>query len=439
MKFPNRIHAIWLGNPLGKEGRKNLEAWKGKNPSAEICLWIDSSLFLPGDDKNGCDYSDLKEWAKINQILIADLAIPEDKSDLVVKGKLSFYEKMLSKSFYGDEVNGKYKNLAAASDILRLEILYQLGGIYIDVVDVFPGDKSIENLTSPFGFLYRQDSDFVNNDVLASIPRGSVIAAIRQAVNDNYQKLYLDETKLIAHRNPDYTSPLIYAGENSRKQTTLVVSGPGAMDTVISNLVSYATVIPEAKHLAVDDVQMIFPKEFYKLPERQAASWFDREADSKFESVIPVFRNYVRTYFNELIEAAKQQLKSSTFIASHAKENARTLALLLQLKQHINAFSPSHSMIDVYETYIKKIKESDVFFLNIKAADILQNLKNCSYSLEELVNYFKKHNDPKEISNLLKNLGVKFYNKYQLKDFVNDVLNIEGGHPGFEKLNKYNF
>jgi mannosyltransferase OCH1-like enzyme len=81
-RIPKIIHQIWLGSPLPEEYIELQNTWKKCHPDWEYHLWTD-----------------------------------ENVDDI----------KMINK-----EVFDKTKNLGARSDILRYELLYQFGGLYVD-------------------------------------------------------------------------------------------------------------------------------------------------------------------------------------------------------------------------------------------------------------------------------------------------------------------
>ncbi len=82
-KIPKIIHQIWLGSPFPEKFKPLQETWITKHPSWKYILWTDESA------------KQLKLWHK------------------------TWFKKI--------------KNLGFKADLLRCEILYQYGGLYIDV------------------------------------------------------------------------------------------------------------------------------------------------------------------------------------------------------------------------------------------------------------------------------------------------------------------
>lgn len=88
LRIPQKLHFIWLGSELPAEYAANIEVWRALLPHYEIKLWAEA---------------DLDSFAMINRDL------------------------------FEQEIN-----YPARSDIWRYEILYQHGGVYLDVTDQVP-------------------------------------------------------------------------------------------------------------------------------------------------------------------------------------------------------------------------------------------------------------------------------------------------------------
>lgn len=453
LSIPKHIHAIWLGSVLGQDGRDNLVNWKRINSDYEVKLWVDSALYGETEKR---EYEELKVWAKENNIVICDInpCIKETKDELAaVRIRYDIYENMLSKEFFDDEINGRYKNLAAASDILRVEILSQEGGIYIDAKDVFPG-KGIGQLDTRYGFCcHIKGSKYINNDILASVAQGTVIREYRELIHERYQKLYQDEKELRAHRNPEFTCPDINRGDDPRKTTTQNTSGPGALDAIISALQTFGVYIPEADlRVGADlDEHIAFNHNLFALPPHEAASWYDPKANTKFEKVVPILRNYVREHFNDVINIQCEFIKAELKKFSECKEfdmfgirnikiqSANTLlSLFIALKSRLNALPTNISMDEVYQNCIRKLSDQEIRQINISCDHIISKIFKCSKTLEELIKYCEKNVEPDQLATMLSKLGKKIISIYKLNEFVADILlNTEGDKPNIDKLKLY--
>lgn len=94
--IPKKIHFIWVGpNSFPKNSIENIKSWKEHHKDYEIYLWTDRNRSLPED-------------------LVTQVNID------------SFQWTKLEKLFHDT------KNYAEKADLLRYEILYQIGGIYVD-------------------------------------------------------------------------------------------------------------------------------------------------------------------------------------------------------------------------------------------------------------------------------------------------------------------
>lgn len=432
--IPAKIHAIWLGGILGEKGKNNLVAWKKAHNDFQVTLWLDSALYTHAIKLN--EFNELKKWAKDNKIILCDIA--SDKNDANVQAKGYIYKNMLSKQYYNDEINGSYRNLAAASDILRAEILYQKGGVYIDAEDVFPGAVKLSKILkkAAYGFYCHiekgnlEKSDSVNNDIIVSVPHGTIISAYRNKINNNYIQLYQNVKKLQAHRNAEFSNQHLYGGVDARKQSTLQTSGPAALDYTITSLSMTGQFISEVnKKLSNENEdELTLHKHFFSLPEKQASSWFDPNAENKYEKVIPVFRSYIREYFNNEINKKINELQPNLIAIDEIK-------LLKQFQQSFNALSPSTSLMDIQRMMSKMFDSVQ----KNKLGAILVKFSNCSSSLEEMVHYCQQSNIKANVlSNLLLEMGGKTPNAVnKLNILVNNVLNTKDGKPNLAELKKF--
>ncbi len=120
--IPKVIHYCWFGStPKGEKERKCIESWK---------------KFCP-------DYS-IKEWNESNTDM-----------DMIPFVKSAFEQK-------------KY---AFASDVIRLQILYDYGGIYFDT-DV-EAVKNFDDLLNCRGFIGFENNDYVNTGQCVAAEKGN--------------------------------------------------------------------------------------------------------------------------------------------------------------------------------------------------------------------------------------------------------------------------
>lgn len=438
---PKEIHAIWLGGLLREAGRNNLANWAKLNPGYKTNLWIDSSLFYMQESNFIHQYEEFKQWAKDNNITICDVALKPEKSDDNVKGKSDIYEHMLNKIYYDDEINGVYQNFAAASDNLRVEILYALGGIYIDAEDILPNQSLPEKLSLPCGFLCNMSSGY-GNDILVSIPKGSIISQYRQAINTNYQALYKDKARLYAHRNSEYSSKNLYNGKNPRFQSTVDISGPAAMaEGALKPLTKSKIRFEDIENNADIDVTaniLFSPKYFQRFDKFQANSWFDGQESSKLEKVEPMLRNYCRVFYTDQIDiemkkieeriANKSVAPKSDAIINYQKEALRLLSVL---KLKLNALPPTSKMLDVYQSCINEFTKKEIGMINAYSGDILINLERNSRVMEEIIDLAGNGNTHLNATEIFAYLKTKDFSQ-----FVSSVLNpySKGENDDLQKI-----
>jgi mannosyltransferase OCH1-like enzyme len=166
LKIPLTIHQIWLGSKIPEHYFNWIKSWKNKDWNYK--LWTED---------------DLKSLKLINQELF-DLA----------------------------------ENYGEKSDILRLEILYQFGGIYADVdyeclnpnliilynkaFDFYAGLEPLEHklLKNPWNSLK------IGNAFLASIPQHPLLEKIINDMKENFKFCKKNNLKTLDKTGPNYVT-----------------------------------------------------------------------------------------------------------------------------------------------------------------------------------------------------------------------------------------
>ncbi len=157
-----------------RSGEKKYRELEAKNPDYEANVWIDSSTYIGGDSPEATqqkkEYEQFKEWAKTNQINIIDINPNATDPDPAVNKRPELFKGMNSAQYYLDELKDPGSNYAAASDILRAEVLYHVGDVYFDAEDVLPR-MPLNQLNTQKGIMFRifGGNDNINNDIIASI------------------------------------------------------------------------------------------------------------------------------------------------------------------------------------------------------------------------------------------------------------------------------
>ncbi|MEU3516876.1 glycosyltransferase [Streptomyces sp. NPDC006654] len=200
-EMPNVISSIWLGSPLRNTGnnaefRENVQ-WMAQEyaGAAVVVLWTDvpRSLFdrakepsTPMEDAELTEVRDMLAWARASGVILLNVdEVFNAESPMVLH---DFYRSETAK-----HVGAGY---AAASDILRLEILYRFGGIYID------GDNRLHDpagafvaVSSPEGYGIDNTGYTLGNSAMA-IPRKHPFAELyltqigRQYALSQYELMY---------------------------------------------------------------------------------------------------------------------------------------------------------------------------------------------------------------------------------------------------------
>lgn len=252
-KIPKKIHYIWLGGPIPEAYLRNIQtlAEIARRSGFEITLWVEN------EKRNYQTTS-----------VVSDISIP----NLQIRNITELFENMKTDPFYqGEKGPGLmnqlqaniareivgFKNLAAASDLLRLEILRQFGGYYFDTDTRFyltPGCRLSVDET-PLGFIINaevswarncksfmemEDTDTIrftgfreiNNDIIAASPHHSLLERCIQESVKRYKALDapLNPDSSVSQSKMDQKRSVAEGGVRSpRGQLTLNSSGPGLL------------------------------------------------------------------------------------------------------------------------------------------------------------------------------------------------------------------
>ncbi|WP_419418501.1 TcdA/TcdB catalytic glycosyltransferase domain-containing protein [Legionella sp. D16C41] len=371
--IPNTIHAVWLGKLPPVSVLDNVNCWKLTNPNFAVKLWIDSSTYTEQEKVGGLP--DLLKWAKENKITICDISLPAKASKDNLIGEQALYLDMPARRFYDDETMGEFRNLAAASDILRTEILYKQGGIYIDANDLFSNAPIPVDFNLKFGFAFHDcGHSGVNNDLMASVSKGTIVSEYRQQIINNYQFLYQNKRLLDAHRNKNLRSPSLLAGGDTRHLTTLKTSGPAALGNLIERLMRLLEFIPEANSpiYDFDESSLFMPTEIFNIPKHGSdVSWND--LNMTYKAIKPYLFNYFCEYWSSKIDEEMESLEKKlshfnsgmSFLTNYFTKNNSELydtkKMLVKLKNSLENLPRSLPPNDFFQACInnfdKKIME----------------------------------------------------------------------------------
>ena len=114
-KIPKIIHHIWLGSPLREKDQELYESWRTHNADWAFIFWTDNQ-----ENYNKGDIV-VHSFEELEQIL-------HNKTDTPLRIVADIRNLKFENRVYLDQSN----NYGEQSDILRYEIVYRFGGVYVD-------------------------------------------------------------------------------------------------------------------------------------------------------------------------------------------------------------------------------------------------------------------------------------------------------------------
>lgn len=237
MRIPKVLHVIWIGpKPFPRDSVENVRSWIAKHPDWAIKFWTDRERPLPHKQMQLCFIKDL-QFIKLFDCY--------KKSD----------------------------NWAEKSDLLRLEILYQQGGIYFDHdVKCF---KSFEPLNKAFDFYLGMElpyktslssSVLPTNNILGSRPGHEILMRSMDWLVDNWDRIEND------YPGKDRDSVI-----NRVSHRTFLVLGE--VFKVLANKDGNRDIaLPTYYFNAPEDKKAIFARHLYQ------GTWFENETE--FEKIV---------------------------------------------------------------------------------------------------------------------------------------------------------
>ncbi|WP_081861824.1 RHS repeat-associated core domain-containing protein [Photorhabdus australis] len=197
INIPKKIHMIWIGtnNISDKNVGLSLET-ASKNPDYETSVIYDSGI---KGHESARDY--LKSKFVNSEVSVTDLRELPSFSSISSHPAFQYYEKVIS--------NQKY---AQASDLLRLLVLANEGGIYKDIDDT--QQKSFGELSFPGGIGFKREYEpnsskerAVPNTPIAVIKEHPVITRTLELAVENYQR---GEENILKLAGPDVFTQALY-------------------------------------------------------------------------------------------------------------------------------------------------------------------------------------------------------------------------------------
>lgn len=334
---PMTIHFVWVGGPIPDKYVENIKHWMAKNPDYTAKLWIDTAATAPEK------IAEAISKATIPNIVMCNLNRPsDDKKDqwLSPSPLLSFYQ---------DEVTGKDANYAAACDLIRLKILGDEGGIYIDV-DTLPGEEPLGKIVLDEKTGFRKPPG-ATNDVLAALPNSPFIAKVKESAINSYKKVYFSAPQETAMENIDlHRSKRPW---KDRTETTLDWAGPNAYLKVLSELLDQY----EDKENQRKLLQEVMPDRFSKK--------FITHSDQNWRDKGPQNLKEKNNYFREeiLFRIKNQCIAELNGIISELrkeKENTETIQYLEKLRIKLQNSSETLPIKDIFTSWQNQDKPGQI-------------------------------------------------------------------------------
>ncbi|MGW3152449.1 WXG100-like domain-containing protein, partial [Streptomyces sp. NPDC001177] len=238
-EMPYVISSIWLGGPLRNawsmaDFRQNQASMARQHAgTAKVALWTDVPRALFEQAKADPTDSDSAELIEVRDMLTwaQDSGVMLLNTDEVFNSA----SPMLLHDFYRTETAKQVgPGYAAASDILRWEITYRFGGIYLDG-DALLYDLShvLEAFHSPQGFAIDKDEEKIGNSVIM-MPKGHPFGrAFLDEIRKRYEQTQLSLMREYRSQPPQYFST---ADGMVRRNSVMSRTGPGVVEPVALRL-----------------------------------------------------------------------------------------------------------------------------------------------------------------------------------------------------------
>jgi hypothetical protein len=209
-----KIHFIWMGGvlPQSKEHpyRARVIQWAHYNRDWEVNLWV-LEAFLDG--VVGVQHEQMK-------LQVANLRIRGIQGEQGMLVRQNLIQAFASEVRHAG-ADKRLNNWGAASDILRVAILNEEGGLYLDT-DVVPG-RALGTLVAPSGFLLHRvpGAIAITNDAMyAATAAQPFFVKFGTSLQANYRELFMNPERMHLRRTHMPT----------KNTDTVQTSGPGLME-----------------------------------------------------------------------------------------------------------------------------------------------------------------------------------------------------------------
>ncbi|MBX3199511.1 MAG: hypothetical protein KF850_28940 [Labilithrix sp.] len=264
MQIPKSLHFIWMGKNLPRKYLRNIALWAARNPDYVVNIWTNKAMRIAGALVTNDDVPSFAHRIRT----LDELVVPRALEGIVVR-----------------EMNGPFNNFAAASDVLRLVILFAEGGVYLDTDVVCTQAQTLESiafaprlgqLSSPRGFLvasgHTANHSVPQNAAMASCRQSLIVFNIALAISRNYRVGVVSpddswEAKRVPARADDAFA--------ARRLMTIGMSGPSAVEEVLRRLrlVDRHRVISPLVRFPMHTLQVPCDKNWLGIGKYRSAEW----------------------------------------------------------------------------------------------------------------------------------------------------------------------
>lgn len=209
--IPRILHYIWLGGTVPKRLRQLVETWRILHPHWLHYLWEDKDI-----DKLFPFFS--------------SVSLPKEEKDNTPQPRYRINPSLSTTTFavYNSSAFFQSTNLGQRSDILRYELLYSFGGVYVDMdmLGVSTFDTLCRESDFFIGISNAHNSWELNNAVIGSVPGHPLLRQLIEAIHNDYST----EGSVIP-LPPSSNLPLPIASSASPSSSSSLV--PNFMDVIL--------------------------------------------------------------------------------------------------------------------------------------------------------------------------------------------------------------
>jgi len=200
--IPNKLHFIWVGKPIPATYAENIVFWAASNRLYEVTLWTQHTIVDACMNELCQAYKRtfahaLPISARVKttdyglkvRITIDEMDSPAEQLISFNVHQINALYPLTDPAILAEELS-EWKNYGAASDILRLWVIHEFGGIYMDT-DTYSNGKGIPcGITAPHGFLIHvQEIDGKKTTItciVASVKNSPFVKQMAERIEHNY-------------------------------------------------------------------------------------------------------------------------------------------------------------------------------------------------------------------------------------------------------------